>query len=203
MKLYGSLTSPFVRAVRIAAIELGLDGEIELTRTVVKPTEPNRTFGDAVNPLRRVPALEGRNGALLVDSRVIIDYLNGLGAGGIIPAGEEERIDSLNRHAVVSGATEALVLAMYENRLRPENLRWKAWSDDQVDKADHALAWADARIERFATHFDIASIGLVCLVGYARFRFPDRDWMQGRPSLAAYIDDTALRPSVAETAPRE
>lgn len=58
MKLYGSLTSPFVRTVRIAAIELGLGAQVELAPTVVRPTEPNRAYGDRINPLRRVPALE-------------------------------------------------------------------------------------------------------------------------------------------------
>jgi len=45
MKLYGSLTSPFVRTCRIAAIELGLERDVVLTPTVVRPTQPNRDFG--------------------------------------------------------------------------------------------------------------------------------------------------------------
>ena len=76
MKLYGSLTSPFVRAVRIAAIELGLDAEIEFAPTVVRPTQPNRNYGAEVNPFRRVPALEMNDGAVIIDSKVIIDYFD-------------------------------------------------------------------------------------------------------------------------------
>ena len=37
MKLYGSFTSPFVRTVRMAAIELGLFDDIEFVETVVVP----------------------------------------------------------------------------------------------------------------------------------------------------------------------
>lgn len=203
MKLYGSLTSPFVRAVRMAAIELGLDGEIEFAATVVRPTQPNRDYGAAVNPLRRVPALETRDGALLFDSRVIIDYLGVLAKGAVVPADPSARIDAFNRHAVTAGATEGLVSAMYEMRLRPEQKRWPEWSEDQIDKAQAALDWSERHAADFARVFDIGTIGLVCLVGYGAFRFPERDFLKGRARLAALMADAARRPSVAQTTPKE
>ena len=203
MKLFGSLTSPFVRTVRIAALELGLGDEIELVATVVKPTAPNRDYGDAVNPLRRVPSLQTRDGEHLVDSRVIVDYLNVIGNGTLLGSDDAARIDCLNRHAAMAGATEALVSAMYETRLRPEDMRWAAWSDDQIDKASAAFTWAEARIDRFAAEFDLGAIALVCLAGYAHFRFPDRDWFKFTPSLGALVDDLGNRQSVIETTPRD
>lgn len=203
MKLYGSLTSPFVRAVRVAAIELGLDDQIALAPTVVRPTEPNRAYGAAVNPLRRVPALETEDGLVLVDSRVIIEFLNKAARGDLVPKGADARIACFNRHAVVAGATETLVLAMYEARLRPSDLRWPAWSADQVDKASSALDWVEARIGEFADSFDLAAISLVCLVGYAGFRFSDIDWLKDRPGVAAFETAARERRSVCETAPRD
>lgn len=203
MKLYGSLTSPFVRAVRIAAIELGQDKEIEFVSTVVRPTQPNRDYGDAVNPLRRVPALETGEGHIIIDSRVIIEFLNERAKGAIIPSTAPLRLDALSRHAVAAGATESLVLAMYERRLRPEERHWSAWDADQVDKAQAAFDWTEARCAAFARAFDIGAIGLVCLLGYAAFRFPEVDWLKGRPNLAAYHGASMQRPSVATTAPTE
>lgn len=203
MKLYGSLTSPFVRAVRIAALELGLGDEVVLVPTMVKPTEPNREFGNAINPLRRVPAFETRDGATLIDSRVIIEYLTSLADNEILPVNAPARVEALNRHAAMAGATEALVSAMYETKLRPEELRWESWALDQTDKASQAFNWAEAHIDRFAARFDIGTIALVCLAGYARFRFPDRDWFRDMPNLGALVDDLDNRRSVADTMPHE
>lgn len=203
MKLYGSLTSPFVRTVRIAAIELGLDGQIAFIPTVVRPTQPNRDFGAAVNPLRRVPALETEDGEIFIDSRVIVEFLNKAAKGRIVPKGAPARIACFNRHAVFAGATEALVAAMYETRLRPEERRWAEWSADQIDKAHAAFDWAETRIEDISAEFDLAAIAFVSLIGYAQFRFASVDWLKDRPGVAAFADRTAARSSVAATAPRE
>ncbi len=201
MKLYGSLTSPFVRAVRIAAIELGIASQIDFAPTVVKPTEPNRDFGAAVNPLRRVPALETDNGDVFIDSRVIVEFLNKAAKGAIVPKGAAARIACFNRHAVFSGATEALVSAMYESRVRPEKLRWPEWRTDMIDKSQAALDWAEERFDDMPDEFDLGAIALVCLIGYAQLRFPEIDWLASRPKLRAFWDDAQARPSVNETVP--
>ena len=198
MKLYGSLTSPFVRGCRIAALELDL--AVEFEPTVVKPTEPNRAYGAEANPLRRVPALMTDEGEALVDSRVILEHFDNVGGGRLIPAQADERVACLNRHAVVAGATEALVSAMYETRFRPEPLRWGAWAEDQVDKAQAALDWVEARADAYGAAFDIAAIGLVCLAGYAAFRFPETAWLDGRPAIADLLRACARRESVRDTA---
>lgn len=203
MKLYGSLTSPFVRVVRMAALELGLGDKVALTPTVVRPTEPNRNFGASVNPLRRVPALETDDGDVIIDSRVIVEFLNGVAGGDLIPRGGAARIDCLNRQAVVAGAIEALVSAMYETRLRPEGKRWPEWTADQFDKAHAALDWVEARAGQFANQWDFAAISLVALVDYARFRFPAEEWLRARPRLAAFIETSANKECVAATTPRE
>lgn len=203
MKLYGSLTSPFVRTVRIAAIELGLEGQMAFAPTVVRPTQPNRDFGAAVNPLRRVPALETDTGEIFIDSRVIVEFLNKAAKGAVVPKGAAARIACFNRHAVFSGATEALVSAMYELRLRPEERRWPEWAEDQIDKAQAVFDWADSRIDDVAAEFDLAAIAFVCLIGYAQFRFSSIDWLAGRPAVAAFAAEASKRQSVETTAPRE
>jgi glutathione S-transferase len=203
MKLYGSLTSPFVRTVRVAAIELGVDGQIEFVPTLVRPTQPNRAYGAAVNPLRRVPALETDGGEVFIDSRVIVEFLNKAAKGSIVPKGASARIACFNRHAIVSGATEALVAAMYELRLRPEERRWAEWAADQTDKAQGVFDWSEAHLSDIAARFDLGAIALVCLIGYAQFRFSSVDWLSGRPNLAAFAATAGARHSVAATIPAE
>jgi glutathione S-transferase len=201
MILYGSFTSPFVRAARIAAIELRLS--FEFAPTIVRPTQPNAAYGDGVNPLRRVPALETDDGAVIVDSRVIVEYLNDLAEGRIIPAHGAARIECLNRHAVAAGATEALVSAMYERRMRPKEKQWAGWADDQIDKARAALDWIEARCGAYSKEFDLGAIGLVCLLDYAAFRFPEIDWLAARPGIAALRREMDHRASVSDTMPSE
>ncbi|MDH3469400.1 MAG: glutathione S-transferase family protein, partial [Gammaproteobacteria bacterium] len=73
MILVGQYDSPFVRRV---AITLNLYG-MHFERKVLS------VFTDfeamlAINPLGRVPVLELENGERLFDSRMILDYLDGL-----------------------------------------------------------------------------------------------------------------------------
>jgi len=92
---------------------------------------------------------------------------------------------------------------MYELKLRPEERRWPEWAADQTDKAHAALDWTEDHLADFRCGFDLGEIALVCLVGYAQFRFAHEDWLGRRPRLAAYIGEMEQRESVAQTVPRE
>ena len=81
MKLIFSQSSPFVRKVRIAAIELGLIDRIEFVPTTVVPGQPNDEYSN-LYPLKKLPALFLDNGDVIVDSYVIVEYLDELAGGG-------------------------------------------------------------------------------------------------------------------------
>ena len=86
MKLTFSPASPFARKVRIAAIELGLIDKIELVPATVVPGTPNDEYS-RINPVKKLPALILDNGEVIVDSYVIVEYLDELAGGGkLIPA---------------------------------------------------------------------------------------------------------------------
>jgi len=86
MKLTFSPASPFARKVRIAAIETGLIDKIELVPTTVVPGQPNDEY-TKLYPLKKLPALIADNGEVIVDSYVIVEYLDELAGGGkLIPA---------------------------------------------------------------------------------------------------------------------
>ncbi|MEM6413844.1 MAG: glutathione S-transferase N-terminal domain-containing protein [Pseudomonadota bacterium] len=201
MKLFGSLTSPFVRAVRIAAIELGIADQIELVETVVKPAAPNHSFGKAVNPIRRVPALQTASGANVIDSRVIIEFLNDHADGNLIASHPDKRLVCLNRHAIAAGGTEALVQAMYEKNIRPAATYWADNYADQLDKAASALDWAETNATEIGLAFDLGAIGFVAMIEYAQFRFADIDWVERRPAVADLLTEWRTRESVTKTLP--
>ena len=71
MILYGQYDSPFVRRVAVAMNHYGMPFE----RRVLSVFQDFEAML-AVNPLGKVPVLEFDDGAVLADSRAILDYLD-------------------------------------------------------------------------------------------------------------------------------
>src|SRR3954468_1735782 len=87
MKLTFSPASPFARKVRIAAIELGLIDKIEFVPASVVPGQPNEEYSRDLNPLKKLPVLILDDGGVILDSYVIVEYLDEFAGGGkLIPA---------------------------------------------------------------------------------------------------------------------
>ena len=81
MKLTFSPASPFARKVRIAAIELGLIDRIEFVPTAVAPAQSNDEYS-RITPVKKLPVLILDNGDVILDSYVIVEYLDELAGGG-------------------------------------------------------------------------------------------------------------------------
>ena len=202
MKLMYAPQSPFARKVRAASIELGLGREIELVFTKVFPGHENAAYAVDYNPLRKIPALAVDESTVIYDSTVICEYLDARAGGGrIIPGDGAERWDVLTRHALAQGMCESAILIRYETWLRPEEVRWPMWIDDQWDKIMAGLDWFEARPETLSGSVDLAHLGLGSLLGYIDFRFPDVDWRGRCPGLDRWFDALSQRESFAGTEP--
>jgi glutathione S-transferase len=202
MKLTFSPASPFARKVRIAAIELGLVDRIEFIPTSVTPTKKDEAYATTISPLRKLPALILDDGTVIVDSLTIIDYLDELAGGGkLLPASGIQRWQRRSEHSLLQGMLDAMLLCRYEKMLRPENLRWQAWYDDQWDRAWSGFKLFEQRPETFARPLDVTQIALACALGYADFRFPDCGWRDHFPKLKAFHEAMMTRPSIRDTVP--
>jgi glutathione S-transferase len=201
MKLTFSPASPFARKVRICAIELGLIDKIELVSATVAPGTPNEAYAHDVNPLRKLPALILDDGTVLVDSFVICEYLDDLAGNKLIPASGAARWKVKSEHSMLQGMLDAMLLCRYEKLLRPEALRWQVWYDDQWDRAWQGFARFEAQPDVLARPLDITQIALACALGYADFRFPDCNWRNSFPKLAAFNEKMLQRPSVKVSIP--
>ena len=88
MKLIGSLSSPYVRKVRVVMAEKKLDYQLELEDVWA---------GDGIlksNPLGKVPCLVMDGAEAVFDSRVIVEYLDTLSpVGRLIPERGRERTE--------------------------------------------------------------------------------------------------------------
>jgi glutathione S-transferase len=201
MKLTFSPASPFARKVRIAAIELGLIDNIEFVPTTVAPGQPNDAYSQ-ITPLKKLPALILDNGGVIVDSYVIVEYLDELAGGGkLIPASGPTRWKVKSDHSLLQGMLDAMLLCRYEKMVRPQGLQWQAWSDDHWNRAWSGMARFEKQADVLSGPFDIVQIGLVCVLGYADFRFADCGWRKAYPKLDAFHEKMLARPSVKISVP--
>src|SRR3954469_24841868 len=137
MKLIGSLTSPYVRKVRIVMAEKKLDYQLDLEDVWAS---------DAIlksNPLGKVPCLVMEGGEAVFDSRVIVDYLDTRSpVSRLIPESSRERTEVRTWEALADGMTDAAILARLEQTWagRSAEQRSQAWTDRQMKKIDASLA---------------------------------------------------------------
>ena len=201
MRLYYSPTSPYVRKVMVVAHEAALLPRMELVATGGTPLDPG-TNPVNLNPLGKIPALERPDGPALYDSRVICRYLDDLAGSGLYPQGAA-LWDSLTLEATGDGILDAALLMVYESRIRPEDLRFAPWVEGQWSKIDRALDALETRWRaQLAGPLDIGQIAVGCALGYVDFRHGARNWRQGRPALAKWLDGFSARPSMQATAPK-
>src|SRR5258705_12501690 len=119
MKLHWSPRSPFVRKVMIAAHELGLAEKIECVRSVAAMGKPNAAIM-LDNPLSKIPALVLGDGTVLIDSAVIVEYLDSLAGGSrlLAPAGPPRWL-VLSRQALPAGPLDLLLPRRHQREKPP------------------------------------------------------------------------------------
>ena len=200
MKLYYSPTSPFVRKCLVAAHELGIRDRIELVPSNAHPVTRDRALV-ARNPLGQVPTLVTDEGAVLYDSRVVVEYLNALAAGELVPEDAEARWSALTEQSLADGMTDAALLTRYEVAVRPDALRWSEWIEGQLDKVACGLADLERRASSFGDRVDVGTIAFACSLGYLDFRFASLAWRERHPNAAAWYAWFAGRESMVETRP--
>ena len=121
MKLYSTDWSPWVRKVRIAAIERGIDDQIELIPANIGFADKTlkTVESDLVkyNPSGRVPTLVTQDGNYIFDSTVIVHYLDEIGdSESIIPRDIDKKIYSLKMNALVDEVIDSLRHIAFENK---------------------------------------------------------------------------------------
>jgi glutathione S-transferase len=202
MKLLGSLTSPYVRKVRVVLAEKKLDYQLVLEDV---------WDSDAIlaaNPLGKVPCLVLEGGEALFDSRVIVEYVDTLSpVGRLIPERGRERAEVRTWEALADGIQDAAILARLEQTWpgRGEGQRSDAWVQRQLSRVNASVqAMAQGLGERpwcCGNHLSLADIAAGCALGYLDFRFPQIGWRSAHPNLARLVDKLSQRASFTDTAP--
>jgi len=195
MILIGQYDSPFVRRVGIALTLYGLPFE----------HRPWSTFSDAekirpYNPLTRVPTLVLDDGVVLIDSHIILDYLDSLvpPERAMFPAREPARHRALRIATLATGLADKAVSLFYEKRLH--SAASEVWVERCRGQMTGALAALEgdrtARAGRywFGDRIGHADIAVVTALRFLLEAHPGLIAMAEYPALAAHAEQLEALP---------
>jgi glutathione S-transferase len=202
LRLIGSLTSPYVRKVRIVMAEKRIECQLELDDV----WSPATTIGN-FNPLGKVPCLIMEDGGAVFDSRVIVEYLDTISpVSRLIPSEGRQRVEVRTWEALSDGVLEASVGVRLEQTQRDASLQSQKWMDRQMAKVHAGVAamsrglgdkpWCNGHA------YSLADIAVGCALGYLDYRFRQIDWRSPYPMLAKHFEKLSGRQSFADTMPR-
>jgi glutathione S-transferase len=208
MKLFWTPASPFVRKVMVVAIELGLDGRIEIHPTYWPHEWGSRTIAFdpefiSANPVGRIPALITEEGVALVESNLICEYLQARVSAPILqPPLVTSRWQSTRLHGIADGALEAMIARRAE-LLREQREQCSSFIAKQRDRIVRCFDCFEQECDALEGGLTLAQItaGIAC--GYMDFRYPSDQWRTNRPRLSGWYKRFAERPSMRRTAPSE
>lgn len=143
MRLIGMLDSPFVRRVAISMQSMGLRYEHENLSVF-------RTYNEfaAINPVVKAPTLVTDSGLVLMESSLILDYLERL-----VPIEKRlspSEVEAFARSQRVVGlalaACEKSVQIVYERNLRPAEKQHAPWTDRVAGQLSSAYRLLEAEM---------------------------------------------------------
>lgn len=202
MKLIGSLTSPFVRKVRIVAMEKHIDLEF----IVDVPWTPETKVPNS-NPLGKVPVLVLDDDTTLFDSRVIVEYLDTVTpVSRLIPEGNRQRIAVKRWEALADGIVDAAALIYIERTQRaPEHqsANWLARQEQKIFRGLEAMS-EELGEKKWCTGdlMNLSDIAVGCALGYLDFRFPEIKWREAHVNVAKLADKLAALEPFQITVPK-
>ena len=143
MQLIGMLDSPYVRRVAIALI-------IAKTPFIHRPISLFRHIDQfsRLNPLLKAPTLLTDDGAVLMDSSVILDYLAGVDPriAALSPSKAPERLAALRATGLALTVMEKSVQRHYERVLRPAEKQHEPWVHRVMGQLSAGLSALDAEL---------------------------------------------------------
>lgn len=199
MKLVGSLTSPYVRKIRVILAERSIAHQfLEESAWSATTTVPR------YNPLNKVPALELDDGDALYDSAVISEYLDAISGDTLIPGDALARARVRRGEALGDGLADAGITVFLE-RKREASRQDAAWIARQLDKVNAAIGAIGRELGDKpyigGDRMNLADIGCACALFWTEFRMPELGWRQSNPKLKAWAERMEMRPSFSATRP--
>lgn len=203
MQLIGMLDSPYVRRVAISLRLLGLSFEHRALSVFSTFDEFAKT-----NPVVKAPTLVTDKGTVLMDSTLILQYIESLVApqARLTPVDPDAHERALRLTGLALAACEKSVQLVYERELRPSEKRHTPWTDRvrmQLHAAFKALEVELAQVPVAATPDAIGIHGVTVAVAwnFHHLLVPEIDFRDEFPILAKFSDAAEALPAFLETPP--
>jgi glutathione S-transferase len=201
MKLIGMLDSPYVRRVAVSMKLMGLPFEHESISVF-------RTYDQfkAINPVVKAPSFICDDGTVLMDSTLILDYLESLAPAKrrLMPADVEARKEALRLIGLAMAGCEKGVSLLYERDKRPAEKQHQPWLERVTEQANAAFA----ELERAAAKadpwlqgkgFNAADVAVACAWRFAQYYDSSEIPASRYPALVAYSARAEALPEFAST----
>jgi glutathione S-transferase len=206
LNVYGTVTSPFVRRVRVVARELKVPYTL-----VDTTTDEGQTALRARSPIWKVPTVELFVGEpkprVLWDSALIVGELIARKGAGLLRLPDErkpftEHIDEVAFMTAVDEALLALVKRFYLQR-DGASVDGVASLDKDRERVDSILAWLETQIDKGSWRarggFGRAELWVVTALDWMRFR--EVHPLDKYPKLVALLEQANGRPTLHATRP--
>ena len=201
MRLIGMLDSPFVRRTAIALQWL----EIPFQHEPLSVFSTFEQFG-RINSVVKAPSLVCDDGTVLMDSGLIVDYLEAVAGRSLWPAGLAQRTRALRVTGLAMAACEKVMQIVYEHHLRPAV--HAPWLERVQGQLMAALGALDAEIAQHPPSGDWATLtqdGLSAAIAWrfmqVKLQVPVAD--AACPALAAHSARLEALPAFVATPPLE
>jgi len=190
MQLIGMMDSPYVRRLAISLNVLGLPFEHQSVSVF-------RHF-DAfakINPVVKAPTFFTDDGTMLIDSSLILDYLEHLSPPEkrLMPADTGERMKALSLIGFALAACEKTMQNVYEVNLRPVERQHQPWIDRvqsqlfaAYDHLEKAIAGREGNGWLFGERLQQPDITLAVVWRFQHYMLPDLVDPARYPALAAF-----------------
>jgi len=201
MILIGMPDSPYVRRVAVSMKLMGLPYEHQQV-SVFRHMDRFR----AINPVIKAPSFICDDGTVLMDSTLILDYLEHCvpAGNGLMPPGGEPRKEALRLIGIAMAACEKLVNMVYEKEQRPADKRHGPWMERITGQAHAALGELEKAVARAepwlqGDRFNASDVAVAITWRFSQF-YNAKEIPESRyPALVAYSGRAEALPELASS----
>lgn len=185
MQLIGMLDSAYVRRVAITMQLLGIAYEHRSISVF-------STYGQfrAINPVVKAPTLVCDDGVQLMDSTLIIDYLETVAGRSLMPGAPAARRHALRLIGLALAACEKTVQTVHEKRLRPAEKQHEPWARRIREQLVAALEVLEHEVQaappESGERIDQAGLTVAVAWRFTQLLTPEVVYAAAFPALAAH-----------------
>ncbi|MEO8627345.1 MAG: glutathione S-transferase [Betaproteobacteria bacterium] len=151
MRLVGMLDSPYVRRVAISLEMLGVAFHHE-------PVSVFSTFEkfQSINPVVKAPTLVCDNGDVLMDSSLILQFIDSNIETSLWSRDQSERQLEFRAVGLALAACDKSVQIIYERNLRPASAQYEPWLERVTGQLLAAYAGLEREVQSRAAAFSVS-----------------------------------------------